>query len=119
MTIECLSALTLATNDMPAAAAFYRAMGFEQAWGGPECGFTVFRGGASFLNLTPAEGRRLAWWGRAIFWVDDVDAYHRRALEAGYRPLAEPQDAPWGERCFAILDPDGHEIVFARRLDRR
>jgi len=27
-----------------------------------------------------------------------------------------PADAPWGERYFHILDPDGHELSFARRL---
>jgi hypothetical protein len=25
-------------------------------------------------------------------------------------------NAPWGERCFHIHDPDGHELSFARPL---
>ena len=27
-----------------------------------------------------------------------------------------PADAPWGERYFHVLDPDGHELSFARLL---
>ena len=55
-------------------------------------------------------------WGRAIIWVDDVDAMHARAVATGYRPLTDPADAPWGERYFHITDPSGHELSFARRL---
>ena len=29
---------------------------------------------------------------------------------------APPRDAEWGERYFHILDPDGHELSFARPL---
>ena len=41
---------------------------------------------------------------------------HARAVAAGYVPEAEPADAPWGERYFHLLDPDGHELSFARPL---
>jgi len=51
-----------------------------------------------------------------VFWVDDVDAMHRRALTAGFNPETSPADAPWGERYFHIHDPDGHELSFARPL---
>jgi uncharacterized glyoxalase superfamily protein PhnB len=53
-----------------------------------------------------------------IFWVDDVDAMHGRALDAGHQPTTQPADAPWGERYFHLRDPDGHELSFARLLDR-
>jgi catechol 2,3-dioxygenase-like lactoylglutathione lyase family enzyme len=119
VTIERLSALTLGTHDMAAAVAFYQALGFELAWGGPQSGFTTFRAGRSYLNLVrAAPATQWSWWGRAIFYVDDVDALHARALEAGYAPAAEPRDAEWGERYFHILDPDGHELSFARPLPR-
>ncbi|MEZ5138030.1 MAG: VOC family protein [Acidimicrobiales bacterium] len=57
-------------------------------------------------------------WGRAIFWVDDVDAVHDRAVGAGLAPEMAPADAPWGERYFHLRDPDGHELSFARVLGR-
>jgi catechol 2,3-dioxygenase-like lactoylglutathione lyase family enzyme len=113
--IEGLSAVTLATRDMAAAVRFYRALGFEPVYGGEEAGFTSFRAGAGFLNLTAeAPDAEIAWWGRAIFHVADVDALYRRALEAGLAPHAPPRDAPWGERFFHLTDPDGHEISLAR-----
>jgi len=30
--------------------------------------------------------------------------------------ISAPQDASWGERYFHMLDPDGHELSFARPL---
>ena len=48
--------------------------------------------------------------------MQDVDAMHARALEAGLTPEAEPRDAEWGERYFHISDPDGHELSFAQPL---
>ena len=73
--------------------------------------------GSSYLNLIamPAE-RRWSWWGRVIFYVADVDAFHRHALEQGLAPDLAPADAAWGERYFHITDPDGHEISFAMLL---
>lgn len=117
MTIESLSAVTLGTRDMARAVGFYRELGFEIKYGGEESDFTSFFAGVGFLNLilVPAE-TPLAWWGRAIFHVADVDASHARALAAGLAPDFAPRDAPWGERYFHIRDPDGHEISLARPL---
>ena len=77
----------------------------------------AFAQGASYLNLIaqPAE-RRWSWWGRVIFYVADVDALYDRALAAGYQPATAPRDAEWGERFFHLIDPDGHELSFARPL---
>jgi uncharacterized glyoxalase superfamily protein PhnB len=115
--IEGISAVTLATHEMPRAVRFYRAVGFEVLRGGEESSFTSFRAGTSYLNLIaqPAE-RRWSWWGRVIFYVADVDALYDRALAAGYQPATAPQDAEWGERFFHLIDPDGHELSFARPL---
>ena len=51
-----------------------------------------------------------------IFYVADVDALYDRALAAGYQPATVPHDAEWGERFFHLIDPDGHELSFARPL---
>lgn len=117
--VESISAVTFATADMAASCAFYEALGFVRIFGGPAAPFTTFRAGVGFVNiqLDPQHAPVPAIWGRAIFWVDDVDAMHARARAAGYRPLTEPADAPWGERYFHIHDPDGHELSFARRLE--
>jgi len=115
--IEGISAVTLATHDMRRAVQFYRSLAFDMLYGGEAASFTSFRAGAGYLNLIsqPAE-RRWSWWGRVIFYVDDVDALYERALAAGCQPTTVPRDAEWGERYFHLTDPDGHELSFARPL---
>jgi catechol 2,3-dioxygenase-like lactoylglutathione lyase family enzyme len=118
--IESISAVTLATHDMPRAVGFYHALGFEVLRGSEDSTFTSFRAGTGYLNLVaqPAR-RRWFWWGRVIFYVADVDALYARALAAGCHPAAAPRDAEWGERFFHLIDPDGHELSFARPSQAR
>ena len=114
-----ISAVTLATHDMARAVAFYRMLGWAVIHGGEQASFTSFRIGGNFLNLIlqPA-GREWSWWGRLIFYDDDVDGLYARLVAAGLRPEAPPRDAEWGERYFHITDPDGHELSFAWPLER-
>ena len=115
--IESLSAVTLATHDMARAIGFYQALGFEMLYGGADAELTSFAAGSSYLNVIAApKDTQIRWWGRAIFYVDDVDAMHARAVAGGFTPEALPRDAPWGERFFHLRDPDGHELSFARPL---
>jgi uncharacterized glyoxalase superfamily protein PhnB len=41
------------------------------------------------------------------FSVDDVDSEHARLAAAGISPVMPLDDHPWGDRGFAILDPNG------------
>lgn len=100
---------------MVAAVRFYRLCGFAILYGGEGASFTSFRAGASFLNLI-AEPAEVAWWGRAIFYDDDVDGLYARLVAAAIEPPAPPRNASWGERFFHVTDPDGHEISFASPL---
>ena len=109
-----MSALTLATHDMSRAVNFYSGLGFEIKYGGTDAVFTSFSFGNQFLNLTlQSPDRQWSWWGRMIFTVDDVDAFHTNAVAKGFQPEADPRDAEWGERYFHITDPDGHELSFS------
>jgi catechol 2,3-dioxygenase-like lactoylglutathione lyase family enzyme len=115
--IEGISAITLATHDMARTVAFYQALGFVLKFGGPTAAFTSFHAGAGFLNLTRVSSeKQWSWWGRVIFHVADVDTVYARACAAGLAPAFAPRDAAWGERYFHIVDPDGHELSFARPL---
>lgn len=114
--IEALSAITLATRDMERAVRFYEALGFPMKYGGANDAFTSFSFGHSFLNLIAETRGPLGWWGRVIVYVSDVDSLYRKARAAGLAPEFEPRDAPWGERYFHIVDPDGHELSFAQPL---
>jgi catechol 2,3-dioxygenase-like lactoylglutathione lyase family enzyme len=116
--IESINAVTLAVAAMSTSVGFYRSLGFEMVAGGDDAAFTTFAVGSGFLNLQldPAHAPVPAIWGRVIFFVDDVDAMHERAVAAGLRPVTTPTDATWGERYFHLHDPDGHELSFARPL---
>ncbi len=116
---ETLSAVTLKVSDMGRSMAFYESLGFERIYGDAGAGFTSYRVGAgSYLNLQVAPDWHpgAASWGRVIVWVSDVDAMFATARAAGIKTLTEPADASWGERYFHLLDPDGHELSFARPL---
>lgn len=46
-------------------------------------------------------------------YVPDVDAVHRRALEAGATSIMEPQDQFYGDREGGIKDPAGNHWFIA------
>jgi len=118
--VESISAITLVTADMAASVAFYEVLGSEVVFGGVEASFTTLKlNNEQFLNLQfdPTWVRPERIWGRFILWVDNVDSVYDAFSAAGFVPLMAPSDAVWGERYFHILDPAGHEISIARRLD--
>ena len=120
--VTALSAVTLAVSDMARSVQFYEALGFERIYGGPNAGFTSYRAGPSYLNLIAIElgdEPASAFWGRAIFYVEDVDKFHASAVVAGLTPEFTPRDAPWRERYFHIQDPDNHELSFAKPLPNK
>ncbi len=119
MGVETISAVTLAVTDMARSVVFYRDhVGLELLYGGEGTSFSSFQVGGSYINLMLSD-ERPAWWGRLIFYVDDVDAHYNRLTSFGLTPSSKPADAPWGERYFHIDDPDGHELSFARPLRAR
>jgi len=117
--IRSISAITLATHDMARSVRFYRLLGFVMRYGGPDAEFTSFMAGTGYLNIVKAAPeKRWSWWGRVIFYVADVDALYAEAVRVGLAPAFTPRDASWGERYFHISDPDGHELSFAKPLDK-
>lgn len=117
--IESISAITLATHDMARAVGFYTSLGFAMRYGGANSAFTSYHVGGGYINLTAApKDQQWGPWGRFILYVSDVDAMYDRALANGLHPEFAPRDAPWGERYFHIKDPDGHELSFAKLLQK-
>lgn len=117
MTVQNISSITLAVADMSRSVAFYQEqLGLPLLYGGAAADFTSFRIGGGYLNLI-RQAPAFTWWGRAIFYVDDVDAMYQRLVGLGLTTDTAPADAPWGERYFHIKDPDGHELSFARPLN--
>ena len=115
--IQKISAVTFRVASMKVSVRFYRdALGMQLLYGGERSEFSSFRGTDSesaILNLE--HGAPGTYWGRLIFYVEDVDAVWKRFRELGFMSES-PRDASWGERYFHMLDPDGHELSFARPL---
>ena len=102
---------------MKASVQFYRnVLGMELLNGRERASFTSLRANNSvsvILNLE--QGDSVSRWGRLIFHVADVDEFWTHLKGKGLDPES-PRDASWGERYFHVLDPDGHELSFARPL---
>jgi len=90
--------------------------GMELLYGGEDAGFSSLRAKdaqSAILNLE--HGGTVTRWGRLVFHVKNVDALWTHLSERGFDPEV-PQDTSWGERYFHMLDPDGHQLSFARPL---
>jgi PhnB protein len=53
------------------------------------------------------------------YYVPDVDAVYRRALEAGAKSISPPTDQPYGERSAGVIDPAGNQWFIATLLRMR
>ena len=49
--------------------------------------------------------------------VEDADAHHVRAVEAGARIIDPPTDYTYGERQYTAEDPAGHRWTFSESVD--
>ena len=115
MTVHSISAVTLAVREMSRSVDFYQGiLELPMPYGGPDSDFTSFRLGEGYLNLILSDEAHWSWWGRIIFYVDDVDLLYQRFIAAGVLPTTVPEDAPWRERYFHVNDPDGHGLSFAK-----
>ncbi len=121
----------LYVQDQARSAAFYAAVLAQP----PELdvpGMTEFRlGDGALLGLMLAAGiRRLLGSSlpdpaqasgipRAELYllVPDAQAYHQRALLQGAVELSAFQERDWGDRAAYSLDPDGHVLAFAEKME--
>jgi uncharacterized glyoxalase superfamily protein PhnB len=79
--------------------------------------FTVVVAQARDTELVPA--RTLGGVHSAIaVMVDDVDAHHARARQAGATIWAELSDKPYGVREYGVRDTEGNLWFFATPLKR-
>ena len=117
MTVEKISAITFRVANMTVSVRFYRdVLGMEIIYGGEDGCFSSLRTKDAkdpILNLE--QGSSVAYWGRMIFYVADVDGFWAYLRGKGFTPET-PRDASWGERYFHMSDPDGHELSFARPI---
>ena len=116
--IRHISAVSFAVRDTARSLEFYRKLGFAHLYGGDLASFSSLRAGEALVNLALVPDYEGQWWGRAIFRVEDVDAYYQALVKECLTPQL-PRDADWGERFFHIADPDGHELSFAELVEEK
>lgn len=119
--------LELFVADLAASVRFYRdALGFtiEREDGD----YVQIRNGAVEIGLglqdrlpqdhhfgREALGQQKGTGVEIVLEVDDVDAYHRRAVNAGFPINAPLRRRPWGLTDFRVVDPDGYYIRITSR----
>jgi catechol 2,3-dioxygenase-like lactoylglutathione lyase family enzyme len=113
--IDRISAVTLAVFHMAESVAFYKTLGLDVTFGGPNAPFTTMRAGESVVNLRLAPASSANPWNRVIFRVHGVDALCRDLVERGLAPTS-PGNAEWGERYLDLSDPQGVVISFAELI---
>jgi len=79
-----------------------------------DCGWYVNlefgRNGSTIQFMTPQQPGQPKCDGAGIiynFSVEDVDLEHERLTGDGLRPVMPLEDHPWGDRGFAVQDPNG------------
>ena len=126
MKVTKISAVTLSVSDMKKSVDFYSKIpNFKIVYGGSDSQFTSFLIddiAKSYLNLKLNETCSPDF-GRIIFHVDDVDelfAYmeNDETISVLGKLETKPEDAPWGERFFHMLDPDGYRLSFATPISK-
>ena len=114
--------------DIGRAAAYYRdVLGFtiDRMWGDPPTfcmphrdGLTVMLGPSVPGAAVQPNGRDGESWD-AYVWVEDADALHAEFAARGAAIVHPPVDREYyGNREFAVRDPDGHIIAFAHTYKR-
>lgn len=72
--------------------------------------------GDSAVELSEAHGEWQPMPATFFLYVNDVDAWYRRALEAGATSLAEPADQPYGDRTGGVTDAFGNQWYLATHI---
>jgi PhnB protein len=72
--------------------------------------------GDSVLEMGEAHDRYQPLPSMLFLYVDDVDAWHRRALAGGATELQPPKDEFYGDRVSALTDPFGNTWYLATHI---
>jgi PhnB protein len=74
--------------------------------------------GDPFEGTTTTPPGKLGGASMAVFlYVEDVDAFVQRALDAGASLTAEVKDEFWGDRYGKLADPFGHQWHIATHIE--
>ncbi|WP_105104357.1 VOC family protein [Microbulbifer pacificus] len=113
-----LNQITLPVRDIPAAAEFYRRLGFLQIVDTPHYARFECPQGSSSFSLSLEEG---AYCNGAViyFECEDLDGRVERLREKGVEFAQLPQDMRWLWREAVLYDPSGNKIKLYRAGENR
>jgi uncharacterized glyoxalase superfamily protein PhnB len=127
--------LGLRVEDVPAAVAFYRGLGFEEVGSVPDArgrpvmailagnGVQLVVDAVAGMPFPDRERERLTKAGpRGLgvalgLSVADLEATYDYCREAGCPITCEPMDEAWGERVFECIDPFGYQWELSQPLE--
>lgn len=57
--------------------------------------------------------------GRGVYIyleVERIDDFFKNLKKKGFVPSSAPRNWPWGNREFALRDPDGYKLIFSQKI---
>ena len=72
--------------------------------------------GNAVLEMGEARDEAPSLPSRFFLYVEDCDAWYRRAVAAGATSVEEPADQPYGHRTANVVDPFGYQWIPASLL---
>lgn len=72
--------------------------------------------GDSMIEMGEAHGEFQPMPTMFYLYVEDCDAWYRRAIEAGATSISAPADQPYGDRTGGVQDPFGNQWFIATHL---
>lgn len=123
--------LNIVVDDVEAAVAFYRRLGFEAEETLPEWmphhRNMTSSDGSGGLDVDIDSVAFARWWGGidapcVVLGVrmssrEEVDARYAALVEAGTEGLHPPFDAFWGARFAVLRDPTGQTVALSSSID--
>lgn len=117
MSVKALEMLFLEVDNLEESLDFYAAgLGFEINQHQPDADPPMATLRAGRLRLSLAQRPNvMSKRGRGIYFfltVEDVDEFYEFVTAGGVETFEPPEDASWGGRFFAAVDPNGYRIFF-------
>jgi predicted enzyme related to lactoylglutathione lyase len=119
MGINALEMLFLEVDNLEESLDFYESgLGFKVDQNKSEYDPPMATLRAGRLRLTLAQRPNpMSRRGKGIYFfitVDDVDEFYDFLKAGGIETYDPPEDAGWGGRFFAIVDPNGYRLFFVK-----
>lgn len=123
MAIQKIDSLLLIVNDVSKTVEFYKSLGFEIVKNEKEAAIAKLGDFELHFHdkkeLTIKNDADVQPRGGGIYIyvnVENIDDFYKTLIEKGLKPSSEPRNWQWGNREFAIRDPDEYKIVFYEEL---